>query len=99
MEISQILKQRPIAIENSKNKPIATATERNNIKPIAIDDKQIDSCLKEYSHLISQDWKAWHAKWIKQNGIAKWTQLARIAQAEGKDKPRYFSFLLNKETK
>jgi len=76
---------RPIAIEAPVVKPT-----------IAIDDKEIDLNLEQYKHLIDPQWKAWHAKWIKKNGLSRWVQNAKIAEQDGKDKPRYFTWLLTK---
>lgn len=75
---------RPIAI--------AKAVER----PIAIDDKQIDYNLEQYKHLIDPNWKAWHAKWIKTHSLELWVKNAKVAEQDGKDKARYFTFLLKK---
>ena len=66
--------------------------------PIAIDDKQIDLVLKEYSHLREESWKAWHAMQIKEHGVSWYVERCKIAEAEGKDPKRYFTWLLNKDS-
>lgn len=76
---------RPIAIEAPVVKPT-----------IAIDDKEIDLNLEQYKHLIDSQWKAWHAKWIKQHSLTKWIQIAKIAEQDGKDKAKYFTYLLKR---
>jgi len=76
---------RPIAIEAPVVKPT-----------IAIDDKEIDFNLEQYKHLIDPSWKAWHAKWIKTKGLQRWIQAAKIAEQDGKDKAKYFTWLLKK---
>lgn len=66
--------------------------------PIAIDDKQIDLVLKEYSHLREESWKAWHAMQIKEHGVSWYLERCKIAEAKGKDPRRYFTWLLNKDS-
>lgn len=76
-------------------RPIANA--KAEVKPtIAIDDKEIDYNLEQYQHLIDPKWKAWHAKWIKTHSMPEWIKLAKIAEQDGRDKPKYFTFLLKK---
>lgn len=88
--IETIAEVRPKTIES-----IETIVDRKR-KP-ETSNKEIDLALIEYSHLIHPDWKAWHAGCIKKRGIAYWIKLAKVAEQEGKDKPRYFTWLLSKD--
>jgi len=76
-------------------------THRNTIaigakelNTIAIDDREIDLLLLDKQHLICKDFKAWYCKWIKSNGTQAFMRLASQAEQEGRDKPKYFSYLL-----
>lgn len=76
--------KKTIAIESKELKTIA----------IAIDDREIDLLLLDKQHLICKEFNAWYCKWIKSNGTEAFVRLASQAEQEGKDKPRYFSWLL-----
>ena len=83
-----------------KNKTtIATAIEKklNNPIAIAIEDKEIDLLLSDYSHIICNDYKAWYAKMIKSIGAERFVGLAKTAEQEGSNPARYFSWLLKRE--
>ena len=80
-----------------KQKPIATATVSTKIKPIAIEDKHIDLLINENNDILCLDFKAWYCKCIKLIGADKFVQLASQARNEGKNKPKYFSWLLKRE--
>lgn len=61
---------------------------------IVPDDKQIDLLLLDKRHLLSPEFNAWYCKWIKSYGVEAFHRLASRAEQEGKNKPRYFSWLL-----
>jgi hypothetical protein len=86
-------------VQTSKEILNTIATAEAEVKnTIAIDDKQIDLILKEYSHLRDESWKAWHAMQIKQNGASWYIERCKIALAEGKDPKRYLTWLLKKDS-
>jgi len=70
----------------------------NNLKPIAIaiEDKKIDLILDENKDLYPDDYRKWHAKYIKQFGDELWLRCASTARQEGRDVQRYFVWLLNR---
>ena len=86
-------------MESSKEILNTIAIAKAEVKtPIAIDDKQVDLVLKEYSHLREESWKAWHAMQIKKHGVSWYVERCKIAEAEGKDPKRYFTWLLKKDS-
>lgn len=56
--------------------------------------KQIDVALVDKRHLICQDYKAWYCKWMLKHGVEAFIQLAAKAEAEGRNKQRYLSWLM-----
>lgn len=82
-------------LQKTKSEPIAT--EVRTLKPIAIDDKQIDLLISENTDVLCLDFKAWYCKCIKLIGSDKFIQLASLARSEGNNKARYFSWLLKRE--
>lgn len=82
-------------LQKQKSEPIAT--EDTKLKPIAIDDRYIDLLISENNDILCLDFKAWYCKCIKLIGADKFVQLASQARSEGKDKPKYFSWLLKRE--
>lgn len=81
-------------MEKIKLNPIATAVVRNKLKQLQLNDKEIDLLLVDNSDIICWDFKAWYCKKIKVIGISKFLQLAAQARQEGREKSRYFSYLL-----
>jgi len=76
----------------------ATVNKNKNTTATAIvSDKQIDIVLSDYKHLISTDYIAWYSKCIKKIGVDKFIILCGLAEENGKDKPKYLSWLLKKE--
>ena len=75
-------------------KTTAIAIEDKELNTIAIDDREIDLLLLDKQHLICKEFKAWYCKWIKSNGTQAFVRLAAQADQEGKNKPKYFSWLL-----
>lgn len=75
---------------------VTTATDNINIITTAVDEKQIDLALQDNSDLISSEFNAWYCKCIKKIGVAKFYELAASARQNGKNKARYFSWLLKR---
>ena len=75
---------------------VTTATDNINIITTAVDNKKIDLALSDNSDLISPEFNGWYAKCIKQIGCNKFYELASLARQQGKNKSRYFSWLLKR---
>lgn len=78
----------------ARTETTAIAIESKELNTIAIEDREIDLLLLDKADLICNEYRAWYCKWIKQHGVDKFLQLASRAEQEGKNKPRYFSWLL-----
>ena len=78
-----------------KYKPIAIA--KAEVKPIAIDDREIDSVLADYAHLRDLQWTAYHAKRIKTKGTQWYIEKCKIAIADGNKKKKYLSWLISRD--
>lgn len=87
-------------LNTAGNKYITTAEEginsHSNTNPA---DAIIDAIITDTRDLTGsgKQMDAWYAKTIRVIGAAKFQQLAGMARADGKNPPRYFSWLLKRE--
>lgn len=72
------------------------SNKTNNTIAIAIDDKKIDYFLDENKVMYPEQYRKWHAKFIKQHGADEWLKCVSIAKQEGRDPQRYLVWLLNR---
>lgn len=78
-----------------KNKQLQL--QKQKLKPIAIDDREIDLVLEEYKSLRDINWTGWHAKHIKANGVDWYIRQCAIAK-EGNNPRRYLTWLIKKNS-
>lgn len=73
----------------------------NEVNPAvtAVSNKQIDALIEDYGDLTrsGKPMDGYYADTIRRLGVERWLQLAHVARVEGKNKPRYFNWLLKHE--
>ena len=72
----------------------------NKLKPIVTIDNcnadEADQLFKMLPNLVNQDFKPWYCKQFYRLGRNKVMELASLAQADGSDPRKLFSFLLKR---
>lgn len=88
MEISEVLKEKQLS-----------AVDINKTTAVQLNNKVIDKIISDYSDLTGggKDMSGWYASMLRKLGASRFTQLAGVARADGKDPARYFSWLLKQE--
>lgn len=73
-------------------------TAETAVRPV--DNKQIDYLIEEFGDLTGsgKSMNGFYAETIRRLGVNRWVALAKTAQQEGKNPPRYFSWLLKNTT-
>jgi hypothetical protein len=77
-----------------------TATELNKLKPTATEQlkpHEQDILYTTLSDLVNNQFRPWYCQAFASLGRERVLELASLARADGKDKCKYFSFLLKKE--
>jgi hypothetical protein len=59
-------------------------------------DYLIETC-KDLTQSSGRDMSGWYAKSIRQIGSERFRELASLARADGKNPPKYFSWLIKRE--
>jgi len=81
------------------------AEGKNHKTQLSIDNcrpkpEQVDYAIEQIQDLITMPTlKPWYCSAAYKLGVTKLLQLASIARADGKDKPKFFSYLINRELK
>ena len=90
MQVKNIINQRQLVSTGTKNL-ISTdiSTDTSNRKTY-----DNDILFEDLSDLVNSSFKCWYMKMFYSLGKDKVLKLAAIARADGKNKQRYFSYLL-----
>lgn len=81
----------------AEGKNLKTQLTTGNCRP---EPAQVDDAIEQIQDLITMPTlKPWYCSAAYKLGVTKLLQLASIARADGKDKPKFFSYLINRELK
>ena len=61
-----------------------------------LSEDEIDAVLDKHIDLVSEEFRGWHRRQILRLGVDRYIGLASDARREGRNKPKFFSFLLRK---
>lgn len=88
MQVDEILKQRQLSTDNRQLKVNLSSTDNSQMT--------IDRVLDSFPELVTEDFRAWHAKQVSRLGVTKYVELAERAKKYGSSPAKLFSSMLKK---